>query len=221
MDWFIEGKIFSPSLPLIPKPEKLWKQTEHRLWTESKPIPRQESQKEGKEGYHLSVVMRRAKDCCRNKSAWNDFVMDYENESPPEVYHHLLLHNRHIVYEIKLSLILILGTVIILICVMYIVSQCKRRRAAGVKSSKNRCNDCDRKALLRHSSEVSQMLTDNEIIGKTKIGKEFFVWNDCSAKQQSSYSTQYPFYHCQNYVFIFALCVYSLWGIEYSLWRFP
>lgn len=101
--------------------------------------------------------------------------MDYENESPLEVYHHLLLHNRHIVYEIKLSLILILGTVIILICVMYIVSQCKRRRAAGVKSSKNRCNDCDRKALLRHSSEVSQMLTDNEIIGKTKIGKEFFV----------------------------------------------
>lgn len=102
--------------------------------------------------------------------------MDYENESPPEVYHHLLLHNRHIVYEIKLSLILILGTVIILICVMYIVSQCKRRRAAaGIKSTKNRCNDCDRKALLRHSSEVSQMLTDNEIIGKTKIGKEFFV----------------------------------------------
>lgn len=154
-------------------------------------------------------------------SAWNVFVMDYENESPLEVYHHLLLHNRHIVYEIKLSLILILGTVIILICVMYIVSQCKRRRAAGVKSSKNRCNDCDRKALLRHSSEVSQMLTDNEIIGKTKIGKEFFVWNDCYAEQQSSYSTQYPFYHCQNYVFIFALCVYSLWGIEYSLWRFP
>lgn len=154
-------------------------------------------------------------------SAWKVFVMDYENESPPEVYHHLLLHNRHIVYEIKLSLILILGTVIILICVMYIVSQCKRRRAAaGIKSTKNRCNDCDRKALLRHSSEVSQMLTDNEIIGKTKIGKEFFVWNDCYAKQQSSYSTQYSFYHCQNYVFIFALCVYSLWGIEYSLWRF-
>lgn len=50
MDWFIEGKIFSPSLSLIPKPEKLWKQTEHRLWAESKPILRQENQKEKKKG---------------------------------------------------------------------------------------------------------------------------------------------------------------------------
>lgn len=66
MDWFIEGKIFSPSLSLIPKPEKLWKQTEHRLWAESKPILRQENQKEKKEGYHLSVVMRGAKGCCLN-----------------------------------------------------------------------------------------------------------------------------------------------------------
>lgn len=199
------------SLSLIPKPEKLWKQTEHRLCAESKPIPRQENQKEGKEGYQLSVVMRRAKDCCWNKSAWKVFVMDYENESPPEVYHHLLLHNRHIVYEIKLSLILILGTVIILICVMYIVFQCKRRRAAGVKCTKNRCSDCDRKALLRHSSEVSQMLTDNEIIGKTKIGKEFFVWNDCYAKnnpttQRNIHSITariiYSYLHC-----VFTLCV--------------
>lgn len=126
--------------------------------------------------------MQGAEDFCWIKSVWKVFVMDYENESPPEVYHHLLLHNRHIVYEIKLSLILILGTVIILICVMYIVSQCKRRRAAGVKCTKNRCSDCDRKALLRHSTEVSQMLTDNEIIGKTKISKEFFVWIDCYAK---------------------------------------
>lgn len=101
--------------------------------------------------------------------------MDYENESPPEVYHHLLQHNRHIVYEIKLSLILILGSVIILICVMYIVSQCKRKIAAERKWAKNRCSNCDKKALLRHSPEVSQMLTDNEIIGQTKISKEFFV----------------------------------------------
>lgn len=221
MDWFIEGKIFSPSLSLIPKPEKLWKQTEHRLWAESKPILRQENQKEKKEGYHLSVVMRGAKGCCLNTSVWKDFVMDYENESPPEVYHHLLLHNRHIVYEIKLSLILILGTVIILICVMYIVSQCKRRRAAGVKCTKNRCSDCDRKALLQHSSEVSQVLTDNEIIGKTKIGKEFFVWNDCYAKNNQTSQCNTNSITARIYVFIFALCIYSLWGIEYSLWRFP
>lgn len=154
-------------------------------------------------------------------SVWKDFVMDYENESPPEVYHHLLLHNRHIVYEIKLSLILILGTVIILICVMYIVSQCKRRRAAGVKCTKNRCSDCDRKALLQHSSEVSQMLTDNEIIGKTKIGKEFFVWNDCYAKNNQTSQCNTNSITARIYVFIFALCIYSLWGIEYSLWRFP
>lgn len=38
------------SLSLIPKPEKLWKQTEHRLWAESKPILRQENQKEKKKG---------------------------------------------------------------------------------------------------------------------------------------------------------------------------
>lgn len=154
-------------------------------------------------------------------SVWKYFVMDYENESPPEVYHHLLLHNRHIVYEIKLSLILILGTVIILICVMYIVSQCKRRRAAGVKCTKNRCSDCDRKALLQHSSEVSQMLTDNEIIGKTKIGKEFFVWNDCYAKNNQTSQCNTNSITARIYVFIFALCIYSLWGIEYSLWRFP
>lgn len=101
--------------------------------------------------------------------------MEDVSESAPEVYHHILLNNRHIVYEIKLSLILILGSLAILACVVYIVTQCKRKHSTDVKYVKNRCCNCDKKALLRHSTEMANMLTDNEIIGETKIRKEFFV----------------------------------------------
>lgn len=113
-------------------------------------------------------------------------IMEDISESPPEFYHHIMLENRHIVFEIKLSLILILGCLAILACIIYIIMQCKRKQSTTMTFARNRCGSCDKRALLRHSHEAKKMLSHNEIIGETKQSKEFFVWENFQMESKRS-----------------------------------
>lgn len=90
-----------------------------------------------------------------------------------EAYHRFLWHNRHVLFELKLSVIVIVGGIIVLACVVYIAMQCRARvRPAG--QSKNRRDD--EKELFGSTETLENLIpAENSIRLKVRRDKEFFV----------------------------------------------
>lgn len=82
-----------------------------------------------------------------------------------EKYEHFVDQNKHLVYELKLGVILIIGGIIILVCIVYIIYQCKRKHS---RSSKQRNNDHEKFKSRQASVHLIHVHTSGR-------GKEFFL----------------------------------------------
>ena len=96
--------------------------------------------------------------------------------SQVELYHKLIHDNKKLIYEIKIGIISVIGSIIILVCLIYIAIQCKRSSSKLYNTyMKNRRPD------LKASDGLNDS-TENLLQGKTHISikkkhdKEFFVW---------------------------------------------
>lgn len=97
-----------------------------------------------------------------------------------EAYHRFLRHNKHILLQIKMSIIFFIGGVVIAICVVYIVLQCKTKllkpilRQAGSRrtSSAGATDTCVSTDTLEHLLPPDK----NSYPMKIRKDTEFFVW---------------------------------------------
>lgn len=94
-----------------------------------------------------------------------DSDMEYNIEKE-EKYEHLLIENKHLVYELKLGVILIIGGIVIVVCILYIIAQCRRKY-----SRTNRRQNNDQEKLMG-SREASEHLIH---VQSTEKGKEIFL----------------------------------------------
>ncbi|XP_059172802.1 uncharacterized protein LOC131953584 [Physella acuta] len=81
--------------------------------------------------------------------------------SDAEAYHHYLDRNKHLLLQIKMSVIFFVGGVIIVICVVYIFIQCRTKVVKPVlKQVQNRRSlKEDKKALFGSSDTLENLLT--------------------------------------------------------------
>ncbi|KAL8622662.1 hypothetical protein ACOMHN_009296 [Nucella lapillus] len=91
-----------------------------------------------------------------------------------EAYHRFLWHNKHVIFELKLSVMVVVGAIIIVVCVVYIALQC-RARVRPVGSGKNRRDD--EKELFGSSDTLENLIppVENSIRLKVRREQEFFV----------------------------------------------
>lgn len=47
------------------------------------------------------------------------------HETAIEAYHRRTAHNKHLVYDIRLALLVLIGTVVLVVCVVYLIIQCR------------------------------------------------------------------------------------------------
>lgn len=102
-----------------------------------------------------------------------------EMEEPSSItrYHHLIIRNKHILSEIKLSVVIVIGSIVIVACLVYIVIQC-RTKGNAARAMKNRRAD-DEEELFDSSDTTEQLLPqppDNAIRLKVRREPEFYVW---------------------------------------------
>lgn len=91
-----------------------------------------------------------------------------------EAYHRFLWHNKHVLFELKLSVIVIVGGIIMLACVVYIVLQCRARSRSPPNQTKNRRDD--EKELIGSTETLENLIpAENSIRLKVRKGEEFFV----------------------------------------------
>jgi hypothetical protein len=96
--------------------------------------------------------------------------------SQVEMYHQLMHDNKQLIYEIKIGIVAVIGTIIIVVCLIYIFIQCKR-------SSSNLLNTYSRNRRLFekttskdcHESMENLLKTKTHITIGTKNEMEFFV----------------------------------------------
>lgn len=97
--------------------------------------------------------------------------------SQVEMYHHLMQDNKQVIYEIKIGIISVIGSLIIIVCLIYIVVQCKRNSTKiYTKLARNRRPlDGRRSNSEIHSSTESLLHTRTHITLDTKSEQAFFV----------------------------------------------
>ena len=109
---------------------------------------------------------------------FHNYHHDHKDHTPrplggAEAYHRFLWHNKHVLFELKLSVIVIVGGIIMLACVVYIVLQC-RARVRTLPQSKNRRDD--EKELFGSTETLENLIpAENSIRLKVRKGEEFFV----------------------------------------------
>lgn len=87
-----------------------------------------------------------------------------------EAYRRVVWHNKHLLFELKLSVIVVLGGIIVLACVVYIVLQC-RSRARTTPSLKE-----DEKELFGSTDTFDTVMPlANSIRLKVRKDQEYFV----------------------------------------------
>lgn len=92
-------------------------------------------------------------------------AIDYDIEKE-EKYEHTVVESKHLVYELKLGIILIIGGIIIVLCLFYILSQCKRKHMHSPRRQNN-----DQEKLIG-SRDASEHLIH---VHSTEKGKEYFL----------------------------------------------
>lgn len=97
-----------------------------------------------------------------------------------EAYHKFLSHNRHLIIQIKMSVIVFVGVVVIAICVVYIFFQCRTKVLKPLmKNAKMRrpSSHEERKELFGSTDTLDNLLPSDKNSLPLKIRKdtEFFV----------------------------------------------
>ncbi|KAK7010966.1 hypothetical protein BgiMline_002608 [Biomphalaria glabrata] len=97
-----------------------------------------------------------------------------------ESQHTLLDHNKHLLLQIKMSVIFFVGGAIIVICLVYIVFQCRNKQAKHhLKQAHNRRPSEEKsKAFLGSNDTLENLLPEentNVIPIKIRKDREFYV----------------------------------------------
>lgn len=96
--------------------------------------------------------------------------------SKVEMYHQLMHDNKQLIYEIKIGIVSVIGTVIIIVCLIYIFLQCKRGSSNLYHSyTRNRRHFERTKMSDCHESMENLLKTKTHITIGTKNEMEFFV----------------------------------------------
>ena len=89
-------------------------------------------------------------------------------------FHHLLIRNKHLLSEIKLSVILTIGGIVIIVCLVYIFVQCRSRSGSLTRLARNRRRD-DEKELVDSTDTLENLLPADAIKLKVRKEQEFYV----------------------------------------------
>ena len=97
--------------------------------------------------------------------------------SKVELYHKLMHDNKKLIYEIKIGIISVIGSIIIIVCLIYIVVQCRRSsmHLYNCYLRNRRPFDRSRKMMESNGSTESLLKTKTHIAIATKCDKEFYV----------------------------------------------
>ena len=107
------------------------------------------------------------------------FHEDIENGSlsKVELYHKLMHDNKKLIYELKVGMISLIGSIIIIACIIYIVLQIKRNSKQIYAFVRNKRISTDREKLIEAPPESADNLlnTKTHIKIGTNCDKEFYV----------------------------------------------
>ena len=93
-----------------------------------------------------------------------------------EQYHKLMHDNKQLIYELKIGIISIIGSIVIVASIVYIVLQLKRNSKQIYAFMKNRRTSEDMGRLIDSSESSENLLTtQTRITIGTKCEKEFYV----------------------------------------------
>ena len=96
--------------------------------------------------------------------------------SKVELYHKLMHDNKKLIYELKVGMISIIGSIIIIACIIYILLQIKRNSKQIYAFVRNRRISDDRGKLIEtRDSAENLMNTKTHIKIGTTCDREFYV----------------------------------------------
>ena len=98
----------------------------------------------------------------------------------PEAYDEFINHNKHLMVQIKTSVIFFIGGIVILVCMVYIVLQCKTKVVKPlIKQSQDRKDSSQEKKPIYDSTDTLDNLLPSDMNClplKMRKDREFFVW---------------------------------------------
>jgi hypothetical protein len=97
----------------------------------------------------------------------NYFPHHHDGVSAQEVYRHIVATNHHVVYDIKVCVILFMGGAAIIACIVYILLQCRHKRHNSLLKF---CKNDDCKGLIKDFDNRDS--TDNLLQTGTAIIKD-------------------------------------------------
>jgi len=97
--------------------------------------------------------------------------------SKVEIYHQLIHDNKKLIYEIKIGVISAIGSIIIVVCLVYILIQLRRGSSKFYNNYVRNRRPLDKSKTSQHDSTESLLntKTNTKISLSTKHDMEFFV----------------------------------------------
>lgn len=96
-----------------------------------------------------------------------------------ETYHQLMHHNKKLVYEIKIGVISAIGSIIIIVCLVYIIVQCRRGSAKLYNNYVRNRRPLEKGKSSSSPHDSTESLLNTKTNTKVTISKahdmEFFV----------------------------------------------
>ncbi|RUS79585.1 hypothetical protein EGW08_012656 [Elysia chlorotica] len=98
-----------------------------------------------------------------------------------EAYHRLINHNKHLLLQIKMTVILFIGAVVIVVCIAYIVIQCRvkiMRPLTRHAQARRARDESDTRRLFGSTDTLDDLLPPSEknsLPLKIRKDTEFYV----------------------------------------------
>lgn len=99
-----------------------------------------------------------------------------------EAYHRLIDHNKHLLLQIKMTVILFIGVVVIIVCIIYIFTQCRTKlvRPLFRQTQHRKAQEkADTRRLFGSTDTLDDLLPPcekNSLPLKIRKDAEFYVW---------------------------------------------
>lgn len=109
------------------------------------------------------------------------FHDEISNGSPSnvEMYHRLMHDNKKLIYEIKIGVISAIGSIVIIVCLVYIVIQCRRGSAKlynnYVRNRRHLEKDKGSSGTYDSTESLLQSKTNTKVTISNKHDMEYFV----------------------------------------------
>lgn len=94
--------------------------------------------------------------------------------SQVEIYHQLMHDNKQLIYEIKIGIVSVIGSIIILVCLFYIFMQCRKGSSSLYNTYQRNRRPLERSKTHDSQDSMENLLKTHITIG-TKNDMEYFV----------------------------------------------